>query len=52
MSNKEQIKEILGSDGISGTFGELWLDGEYVAELEGFQAKIDFKRHQCLGQGK
>lgn len=43
-TNKEQIKEILGTDGISGTFGELWLDGEYVAELEGFQAKIDFKK--------
>lgn len=41
---KGNIKEILGTDGISGTFGELWLEGDYVAELEGFQAKVEFKK--------
>lgn len=44
MSVKDNMKEILGTDGINGTFGELWLEGEYVAELEGCQAKIDFEK--------
>src|SRR3712207_6957051 len=44
MSVKDNVKEILGTDGISGTFGEVWLDGDYVGELEGFQAKIDFEK--------
>ena len=34
---KGQVYEILGTEGISGTFGEVWLDGEYVAEIEGCQ---------------
>lgn len=44
MSVKDNVKEILGTDGISGTFGEVWLDGDYVGELEDFQAKIDFEK--------
>lgn len=29
---------------INGTHGELWLDGEYIAEVTGFQAKIALKK--------
>ncbi|WAW15290.1 phage tail tube protein [Peptostreptococcus equinus] len=41
---KGQVYEILGTEGISGTFGEVWLDGEYVAEIEGCQLKVDFEK--------
>lgn len=33
-----------GNRVISGTHGELWLDGEYVAEIIGFQAKLEFTK--------
>lgn len=29
---------------INGTFGELWIDSDYVAEVTGFQAKITFTK--------
>ncbi len=29
---------------ISGTWGEIWLDGERVAEVSGFQAKVNFDK--------
>lgn len=29
---------------ISGTFGEVWLNGEYVAECKGLQAKLEFDK--------
>ena len=29
---------------ISGTWGEVWLDGVYVAEADGLQAKVSFNR--------
>ena len=29
---------------ISGTWGEVWLDGEYVAECSGLQAKYTFNK--------
>lgn len=35
---------------INGTFGEVWLDGEYVAEAYGLQAKVAFNKteiNQC-----
>lgn len=35
---------------INGTFGEMWLDGEYLAEVTGLQAKIAFEKQdvaQC-----
>lgn len=31
---------------ISGTWGELWLDGDYVSECYGFQAKMAFNREK------
>ena len=31
---------------ISGTWGEVWLDGVYVAEADGLQAKVSFNREQ------
>lgn len=31
---------------ISGTFGEVWLNGDYVAECKGLQAKIDFDKEK------
>ena len=31
---------------ISGTFGEVWLDGEYVAECKALQAKLDFDKEK------
>ncbi|ASS64678.1 MULTISPECIES: phage tail tube protein [unclassified Paenibacillus] len=29
---------------ISGTGGELWIDGDYVAEVKAFQAKLEFNK--------
>lgn len=31
---------------ISGTWGQVWLDGVYVAEADGLQAKVSFNREQ------
>ncbi|EKX89276.1 phage tail tube protein [Peptostreptococcus anaerobius] len=31
---------------ISGTWGEVWLNGEYVSECKGMQAKIDFDKEK------
>lgn len=31
---------------ISGTFGEVWLEGEYVAECKALQAKLDFDKEK------
>jgi hypothetical protein len=36
---------------ISGTFGELWLDGDYVAEITGTQAKVNFKKEPIQSCG-
>lgn len=37
---------------ISGTFGELWLDQEYVGECYGFQAKDSYTRETIAMCGK
>lgn len=42
---------------INGTWGELWIDGDYMAEVLGLQAKVtlekaDVKRVRRLGTGK
>ncbi len=42
---------------ISGTWGELWIDGDYMAEVTGLQAKVsleksDVKQTGKLGTGK
>lgn len=33
-----------GNRVISGTWGEVWLDGDYVSECYGLQAKVSFKK--------
>lgn len=38
------LTEILGTDGISGTFGEVWLEGDYVAEIQAAQAKVEISK--------
>lgn len=37
---------------VSGTFGEAWLDGEYLAEVKGFQAKLEFTKEDVQLAGK
>lgn len=37
---------------INGTYGECWLDGEYVAECYGLQAKVDFEKEEVPVCGK
>ena len=37
---------------LNGTFGELWLDGEYVAEVYKFQAKISINKESVKLCGK
>lgn len=39
-------KTIKATEVISGTFGEVWLNGEYVAEVRAFQAKVEFKKEE------
>lgn len=41
---------------INGTHGEAWIDGEYLAEIKGFEAKVeiekeDIKRVRRMGTG-
>lgn len=31
---------------INGTFGEMWLDNEYIAECQGLKAKIDLDKEK------
>lgn len=35
------MNEIKGNEVINGTWGEAWLDGDYLAEITGLEAKID-----------
>ena len=37
---------------ISGTWGEIWLDGEYVAEIFKFQAKLSYNKEDVPMVGK
>lgn len=37
---------------MNGTFGEIWLGGEYVAEVKGLQAKISVEKEDIPVAGK
>lgn len=39
-------------DIINGSYGELWLDGEKLAEVKSFQAKVDFTKEDVDMAGK
>lgn len=39
-------KKISGNRIMSGTWGEVWLDGDYVAECYGLQAKSSFTKEE------
>jgi hypothetical protein len=41
-----------GEKVMSGTFGEVWLDGEYVAEGKGLQAKVTIDKEDVPVAGK
>jgi hypothetical protein len=41
-----------GEKVISGTFGEVWLDGEYVAEALALEARIDIEKEDVPLSGK
>lgn len=41
-----------GEKVINGTFGELWLSGEYVAEVKGLQAKVSVEKEDIPVAGK
>ncbi|MCQ4637671.1 phage tail tube protein [Anaerovorax odorimutans] len=36
---------------INGTSGEVWIDGEYIAEVVALEAKISFKKEEVLQSG-
>lgn len=36
---------------INGTFGELWLDDYYMAEVLGFQAKVTIEKEEVIQTG-
>lgn len=51
------MNEIKAEQVINGSWGEAWLDGEYLAEIKGLEAKIaieyeDIDRPRRLGKGK
>lgn len=51
------MKELRPEQVINGSWGEVWLDGDYMAEITGFEAKIeieyeDVNRPRKLGKGK
>lgn len=41
-----------GEKVINGTFGEIWLEGEYVAEVKGLQAKVAIEKEDIPVAGK
>jgi hypothetical protein len=41
-----------GEKVISGTFGEVWLDGEYVAEAMALEARVEFTKEDVPLAGK
>ncbi len=41
-----------GEKVINGTFGEVWLDGEYIAEVKGLQAKVSIEKEDIPVAGK
>ncbi len=51
------MREIKPGQVINGSWGEAWLDGDYLAEIKGLEAKIaieyeDIDRPRKLGKGK
>ena len=38
-----QKKQINGKEVINGTWGEVWFDGEYMAEVTAFKAEVSIK---------
>ena len=51
------MREIRPEQVINGSWGEAWLDGDYLAEIKGLEAKIsveyeDIDRPRKLGKGK
>ncbi len=51
------MNEIKAEQVINGSFGEAWVDGDYLAEVTGVEAKIDIEyedidRPRKLGKGK
>lgn len=41
-----------GEKVINGTFGEIWLDGDYVAEVKGLQAQVSIEKEDIPVAGK
>jgi len=51
------MKEIKPEQVINGSWGEAWLDGDYLAEVKGVEARVaieyeDINRPRRLGKGK
>lgn len=44
-------KTIKATEVMSGTFGEVWLNGEFLAEVKAFQAKVEFKKEEISRVG-
>jgi hypothetical protein len=42
------LSNLRGKNQISGTFGKLWWDGELIAEIESFEAKVSAKREEVV----
>lgn len=37
------MNEYRGAQVLNGTYGELWIDGEYMAEVTAFEAKVELE---------
>jgi len=42
------MKQIRGKNQVSGTWGQVWWDGELIFEIDSFEAKVTTKREEVL----
>ena len=38
------MKDFNANQVINGTWGQIWYDGEYMAELKAFKAEVNYKK--------
>lgn len=50
--NLQRFGALNGSKVVSGTYGELWMDGEYLDEVKAFEARIEFLKEDIPLVGK
>ena len=40
------MKKVIGYQVFNGTHGELWIDGDYMAEIQKFSAEVELKKDE------